>query len=1518
MSQIKKIQVLQSGGPVKYKFKVDNKDFEYDDDALDADFDSAFKSLVSNGYAKNNDRDKWNERYQQWKNQAKSGTYQIDMQNDSLGSMKYLGEASNADKGITQSGESAKSNMIGRVFGGVDDADKQMSLLNSALGVSIGRKAGIKFNADNDKIKQDEEKAKLDKTKSDSDFVNKWEELRDIGVALYGKQGDSAWRQKEYWSGKSGQTQLFAKGLDKGLSYLMDNKFDDKEIKESFKNKYGIDIDEARKEIQSVGYKPDGSFINSFNFDRTYNLRNKLQLLSGNSIYTNRKTYTDAIAAAKGDASATATDPVPATAPVKQTTPASYQFDKNKRLLYGNQAYTGVYVNDDSNDGEYAYQSKATGHYLEGKKVDKNVFEQFLQSKNDPNLIAKYQKDLSYHRGEFDKLLKNYANMGEIDSGSNFVFNDFKDRSSLRAKEVSNMFTGTKGPNFRLYSYTDKDVTSLGTAKMSHRIVLPDGRIRDGRIKRGMDGKYKFHFISTADNKGYNIDLGDLDENDSTQKENTYYTPVALRRKEGGIVKAQMGAILKQNTQANKNTFQSATAADLGESIKNDNYKLSTADKASLVGLSADLTGLGLSMTGVGSVAAGVTGAVGTTANLVSDITRDGIDMGDIGNAALGYGLDAVTLIPGLGLAGKTGKILGTLRKSQQVLNAGMMAAGAYNAAKSLSKINEPSKMTIDDWRNITMGVQGLISGKRNIDVALSTKNVKANTIKANGETIKLNDADLTNINKATTSEARIAAAKVIAARELKTKGINVKDSDINLDLKTTNVAGKIGFKAPVKDLNVQTKNAGIELKDPTNANRYVRRAIKNTANMNPNMIGADAINKNAKINDKGDIDVNSRFNFLGNHFQPTKGRTSIREAIDTKLSVEPIDADVKQWQRYSPVAEVRPKGFRTKNYRSNNMNESDATSVKATENSTISKENETPSIEVAESVSAPITPAVSLANKAQVGIKKVSDRLKNMFSRKSTETTPAQPVETVEAVKVSTPEPTAVDVPKTSTNSKPNRDTKKKIAKPNTSNKRKKSSPKKTDTLKSNKKIAKNAEGGILIPKYNNGNKLGANLYQSTGLVPFFNGKNSFTKSNVKQLKPLGKAKPNIRLGQLPMLETLGVRGEQGQMVSDDLQRDLVNTGTMNSFSLNIDNQLNGKPKTLTQSNEVGKEDIKIRSPFRLPQTESNTVSELARALFIRNNNKNVDINVRPALLDNPIEIGTSVTGDLYTKSVFDARANNLRSSSRPTTSDGTLELARQLSTNQQAEQLRTQGDAVNAEALARNKAMSQENQQRFAMGRAQTANQNMGNLVGAQESMRQLKNMKIASMNQPIDDFWKAQNYKSMYEDQQNKGYDQQLKQLDVEEKLAPERQALVTEMDGLYTQIDMASKVGNSAKVQELTTKLGELKKKDNILSLGMKRWYLNSLKNPNLQIPQNFATFGANTTKVGAYANGGSIEKEILKEEGRNKREAIKQKNSISKELAKNYTKWLTDKSDDDSKEKIATMKQINDIIKSALS
>ena len=204
----------------------------------------------------------------------------------------------------------------------------------------------------------------------------------------------------------------------------------------------------------------------------------------------------------------------------------------------------------------------------------------------------------------------------------------------------------------------------------------------------------------------------------------------AYRWKEGGVITTmQFGGNFGDSFKQSRDTYinNKASAAGLTPEeyiVRNrktfgDKNALETNngwnryDTARLTATLGDIGAVITSFTPATIASAGI-GAASTTGHLMADL-EDGFDAGDVGRAALGYGLDALSLIPGIGAATKGWRIAKTIAKYAPRLIAAVGAVHTLTNGPeiiaSIGKINEPSKMTVQDWQNIAQAITLVTAG---------------------------------------------------------------------------------------------------------------------------------------------------------------------------------------------------------------------------------------------------------------------------------------------------------------------------------------------------------------------------------------------------------------------------------------------------------------------------------------------------------------------------------------------------------------------------------------------------------------------------------------------------------------------------------------------------------------------------------------------------------------------------------------------------------------------------------------
>lgn len=143
-----------------------------------------------------------------------------------------------------------------------------------------------------------------------------------------------------------------------------------------------------------------------------------------------------------------------------------------------------------------------------------------------------------------------------------------------------------------------------------------------------------------------------------------------------------------------------------------DDWNLSSADKLELASLAGDIASLVASIPTGGNPLAGALGYGSSLTQFAADIKRDGFDMKDLGGLAVNLGLDTVTLLPGIGIGGKSAKLIKSVKKVAKPLKNALLAVGAVQGVQGVTNLVNGNG-TIDDWKNVLNGLQAVVGGRR-------------------------------------------------------------------------------------------------------------------------------------------------------------------------------------------------------------------------------------------------------------------------------------------------------------------------------------------------------------------------------------------------------------------------------------------------------------------------------------------------------------------------------------------------------------------------------------------------------------------------------------------------------------------------------------------------------------------------------------------------------------------------------------------------------------------------------------
>lgn len=552
----------------------------------------------------------------------------------------------------------------------------------------------------------------------------------------------------------------------------------------------------------------------------------------------------------------------------------------------------------------YNYYSPEAGFYVGGQKADQSTYNKYIENlQKDPSKKAEFDRiakhnlniDQTYAEGNFvDKMSKGFLDDKNITEHGEYAFKNFGSTfKPAGATNITSMFRrGDEPVKGGIFAYQSKTLNHLGIPDAETAVLTDDGYNYRGVMRQGADGKLKLFkknpdntlseikdkrlndYLSdlTVDRSRYNPESGvNMLLNRSQFRPNVQNPNVPLPTTApigSRLLQAlttpnpdvpnifQVGGIIQRKMIANTGGYDpnkitnTTTGKTKGTNVSNlfkSGYEMSTQEKLEAAALAADLTGVGLSLTGAGSIAAAGVGAAGTTAQLAADIRRDGLDWGDAGNAALGYGLDALSAIPGLGIGAKGAKVFNTIKRSAKYLLPGLAAIGAGKAAALLSDVafgdKKMTDLSVDDLRTLTNGIHGVIGGARAINNNAALKRSTTSSLALKEGNVNLEPDQLTVLSKLEGPD-RVTQAKLFAIENLNKNGGNV--SDVELKTVKDGLISKAKFWNPNSKskevVDVSNTRGGVELKDIDNyqgnsyKDRYMRWAIDKAATRNPEL----------------------------------------------------------------------------------------------------------------------------------------------------------------------------------------------------------------------------------------------------------------------------------------------------------------------------------------------------------------------------------------------------------------------------------------------------------------------------------------------------------------------------------------------------------------------------------------------------------------------------------------------------------------------------------------------------------
>lgn len=365
----------------------------------------------------------------------------------------------------------------------------------------------------------------------------------------------------------------------------------------------------------------------------------------------------------------------------------------------------------------------------------------------------------------------------------------------------------------------------------------------------------------------------------------TDYNASPLKRKEGGIIKAQWGVstdyivdrrkpATELNDEEKKLNKKATDSYDKTQSIKFDNKDLTdaggiikTSDRVKIGAAMADLLSAGLGFVPGANIASAGIGAASSLAEFGADAS-DGLEWGDVRNLALNLGMDAVSLIPAMKSI-KAAKAMSKLAKFVPLIATAIGACSLFNdqeresLTSSLKKVTSGNikDLSTDDFKNLATISRVVLGGKnflksqdgkimsrlRGTKRAPSTKQEISVVVKGRENPIKVqvNNADIEGKDANYIQDlAKKKAKKILANEGLVEK--NIPDDALSVETKGTDKWYKGSFlnkkKVPTK------KVPGFEYSKPNWVQRHLVPQSSETPKNFGQFWGMRGINPNGRL----------------------------------------------------------------------------------------------------------------------------------------------------------------------------------------------------------------------------------------------------------------------------------------------------------------------------------------------------------------------------------------------------------------------------------------------------------------------------------------------------------------------------------------------------------------------------------------------------------------------------------------------------------------------------------------------
>lgn len=274
--------------------------------------------------------------------------------------------------------------------------------------------------------------------------------------------------------------------------------------------------------------------------------------------------------------------------------------------------------------------------------------------------------------------------------------------------------------------------------------------------------------------------------NFSQQKTNRQEKKNPTRFQWGGSIQKVKSSAISNDPSTKKHDYTKAHALDGSDG------KLTDAEWMQIGAAAGDLAGVGISFVpGAGNILGATTGAAASTTKFIADIKQDGYQGKDLLHYLGNLGLDAATLIPGLGTGTKAIKAARIIKGvGKPLIKLLSITGAAAPVITAVNKIQNGEKYTSEDLTTAIRGIgAGIIAAKSMKDTigearlakSVATKAEESgksilNTVKsAEVDGIKL-ERSINDINKFVEANPTEGKAVESIKNILKTQGSEVTD----------------------------------------------------------------------------------------------------------------------------------------------------------------------------------------------------------------------------------------------------------------------------------------------------------------------------------------------------------------------------------------------------------------------------------------------------------------------------------------------------------------------------------------------------------------------------------------------------------------------------------------------------------------------------------------------------------------------------------------------------------------------